>query len=407
MRRLRNAAVALLLLLALAAALVLWALPPRIDAAMNTVAGDGLPPVPPQARDLHASLALVDLHADPLLWQRDLLARSDRGHVDLPRLREGRVALQVFGVVTHSPAGQNYERTSADAPDRITWLALAQAWPPRTWRSRFERARHQAAKLAGFAERSDGGLVLVRSAADLEGLRSARQAAPGPDPASPVGALLAIEGLHAMDGRLENLDALYAAGFRMMAPTHFFDNALGGSAAGEAKGGLTELGRAAVRRMDALGVVIDLAHASPRTVDDVLDRTANPVVVSHTGVQATCPGPRNLSDAQLRRIAAGGGVVGIGVWEGAVCGIAPADVARAMRHVRDTVGIDHVALGTDFDGTVHTAFDATGLAMVTAALLDAGFTEEEVRKAMGGNALRVLARVLPGGDESSIAVGAR
>ena len=147
--------------------------------------------------------------------------------------------------------------------------------------------------------------------------------------------------------------------------------------------------------MQELGVAIDLAHASPATIDDVLDLAWKPVVVSHTGVKATCAGPRNLSDTHIRRIAAGGGVIGIAFFRGAVCGTSPGHIARAMRHVRDLVGPAHVALGSDFDGTTANEFDTTGLARLIDALLVEGFSEPEIRALAGENALRVLRATLP------------
>jgi microsomal dipeptidase-like Zn-dependent dipeptidase len=181
----------------------------------------------------------------------------------------------------------------------------------------------------------------------------------------------------------------------MMSPTHLHDNALGGSSTGLAKGGLTDFGRHVVRRMEDRQVIIDLAHASDTVIRDVLALTERPVVVSHTGVRATCPSPRNLSDAQIRAIAAQGGVIGVGFWERAVCGTHPRAIARAMRHVADLVGVEHVALGSDFDGTVTVPFDATGLPQLTAALLELGFTREEIHKIMRENVVRLLHETLP------------
>jgi microsomal dipeptidase-like Zn-dependent dipeptidase len=168
-----------------------------------------------------------------------------------------------------------------------------------------------------------------------------------------------------------------------------------GSAHGVAHGGLTPLGRQVVRRAESLGMLIDVAHASPRAVDDVLAMAARPVVVSHTGVRATCAGPRNLTDDQLRRVAATGGVVGIGYWDGAVCTIGPASTARAVAHAVRVAGVDHVALGSDFDGATTAPFDAAGLAQVTQALLDVGLTPAEIAQVMGGNVLRLLLATLP------------
>lgn len=172
--------------------------------------------------------------------------------------------------------------------------------------------------------------------------------------------------------------------------THFFDNELAGSMHGLKKGGLTPLGRQVVTAMEAKGMIVDIAHCSEACVADILKMARRPVVSSHGGVQATCKVNRNLSDAQIRGVAATGGLVGIGYWDAAVCDTSPASIARAMKHVRDLVGINHVALGSDYDGATTVRFDTAQLVQVTQALIDAGFSDDEIRAAMGGNAIRVL-----------------
>ena len=367
------------------------ALPYVADRSMNTVTR---PPDPfaiaAGARLLHGELRIADLHADPLLWPRDLLARGKAGQLDVPRLIAGRVVLQVFGVPTQSPWGLNFERNSAETFDMQTPLAIASGWSPRTYTSRLERALHQAHVLRSAAAASQGKLTLIATRADL----AKHLAAFAREPQRTAG-FLGLEGMHALDGRVESLDALYAAGFRMVGLAHFFDNPFAGSSAGEQKHGLTELGRRALARMDELGLIADLAHASPATIRDVLAQTRRPVVVSHTGVQATCRGPRNLSDDEIRAIAAHGGLIGIAAFEGAVCDTAPRAVARAMRHVRDVAGIGHVAFGSDFDGAVATAFDSSETALLVQALFAEGFTPDEVRLALGENTLALFARLLP------------
>jgi microsomal dipeptidase-like Zn-dependent dipeptidase len=210
-----------------------------------------------------------------------------------------------------------------------------------------------------------------------------------------VAGLLGIEGAHALDGDLANLDALFDAGFRMMAPTHFFDTDIGGSAHGVRKGGLTEMGREMIRRMEAKGMILDLAHASPQVLDEALALAKRPVVVSHSGVKGTCNNRRNLSDEHLRGIARTGGVVGIGYWETAVCGADARAIARAIRYAADLIGVEYVALGSDFDGAIPAPFDTTGLAQITEALLNAGFSESQIRLIMGENVVRVLRQTLP------------
>lgn len=393
-RRLRVASLFVLALLALAAVAAFAFAPAYVERGMNRVDVSKAGPVSDAARQLHATLFVADLHSDVLLWQRDPLDRATRGHTDVPRLADGNVALQVFSTVTKTPRGINYERNTAET-DNITLLAVLQRWPSPTWRSLRERALFQAARLRDAAAASGGRLTLVRTAADLDAFVAARAAAPADGTPRGVAALLASEGLHPIEGDVRNVDTLHAAGFRMLGLTHFFDNEVAGSAHGVSRGGLTPLGRDVIRRMEALGILVDLAHASPRAVDDVLAMATRPVVVSHGGVQATCPGPRNLSDDQLRRIAATGGVVGIGYWDGAVCEIGPASTARAIVHAVGVAGADHVALGSDFDGATTTPFDATGLAQVTQALLDAGMAPADIRKIMGGNVLRLLRTTLP------------
>jgi microsomal dipeptidase-like Zn-dependent dipeptidase len=342
-----------------------------------------------RARALHARLLIADLHADSLLWGRDLLARGRSGHVDVPRMVEGNVALQAFTVVTRTPRGQNLERND-DTTDNITLLAFVERWPPRTWTSLEARALYQAERLRDTAERSNGAFTVIRSRGDLDAFLERR--AGRRDLAAGI---LGLEGASALGSDVSRLDALFAAGFRMVAPVHFFDTAFGGSAHGVGKGGLTDAGRALVRGLEERSMILDLAHASDKTIDDALAIARRPVVVSHTGVKGTCDNVRNLSDAQLRGVARTGGVVGIGFWETAVCGREPRDIARAIRHAVSVAGVDHVALGSDFDGAVSTPFDAAGLPALTEALIAEGLSDDAIARVMGANAIRVLQSGLP------------
>jgi membrane dipeptidase len=207
--------------------------------------------------------------------------------------------------------------------------------------------------------------------------------------------MLSIEGANALDGQLENLDVLYRAGYRMMSPSHFFDNDIGGSAAGVHKIGLTDKRREWVRQMEARHMIIDLAHASAKTIEDVLAVATRPVVVSHTGVKGTCDNNRNLSDDQIRAVAAKGGLTGIGYWDMATCGSDARAIVKAMRYVSDRVGVEHVGLGSDFDGAITAPFDTTGVVEITDAMLEAGYSESEIRLVMGENVMKFLAANLP------------
>jgi len=365
------------------------ALSARTERRLNGVAARGPYAISPAARDLHERLAIVDLHADSLLWGRDLLQRSDRGHIDLPRLLDGNVAVEVFAVPTKVPRHLNIERND-DRTDDIRLVALVQGWPRATWRSLLARAEYQAGRLETMAAGSGGRLVPVRHRADLDALLARRAAGE-----RIVGALLAIEGAHALDGDAANVDRLAAAGYRMVGLAHFFDNAFGGSAHGTAKGGLTAAGRDIVERLEQRSILVDVAHASAETIDDILAIATRPVVASHTGVRGTADNARNLSDDQLRAIAATGGIVGIGFWPTASGGDDALSIARAIVHAVAVIGAEHVGLGSDFDGAVPTPFDVSGLGLLTQALLTEGLDEATIAAVMGGSAIELLRRCLP------------
>ncbi len=375
----------------LGAAIFFFGVARIVGARMNRVDERKGIAVSARAAALHQTLVVADLHNDLLLWDRDPVALGWWGHTDVSRLVEGNVAIEVFSTVTKTPKGQNYERNSA-ATDNITLLAIASRWPRRTWNSRLQRALFEAEKLDHAAAISEGRLVVVHTTGELQKALDYRAATPG---LKPVIGILNTEGLQAIDGELANLDTLFAHGFRMAGLANLFDNEVAGSAHGEAKGGLTPLGRRVVARMQELGMIVDLAHVSPRGFDEALAMAVKPVVVSHTGVQATCRGPRNLSDEQLRALTARGALIGIGFWDGAVCDASPHAIARAIRHAVDVAGLDHVALGSDWDGATTVAFGADQLAQLTEALLQAGFTEPEIRAVMGENVRRFLLANLP------------
>ena len=367
--------------------------------AAPRVAGERMNPTlqpPPyqastRAERLHASLFVSDLHADSLLWNRDLAQQSAWGHVDVPRLIAGGVALQAFTVVTQVPLGQNIESNRGDR-DELTLLVVAGRWPFATWGSRLERALYQARRLHEHEVASRGQLFIIKTREDLEAyvdLRRTNQAV--------TAGWLGIEGTQALDGSIASLEPLDRAGFRMISIAHFTDTEFGGSAHGIAKGGLTPMGRELVGQMEARHMLVDLAHASNQTIIDVVAIATKPVVVSHTGVRGTCNNTRNLDDDSLRRIAGTGGVVGIGYWTTAVCGPDADAIARAIRYAVNLVGVDAVALGSDFDGSIAAPFDTRGVVLVTDALVRAGFSELEIRKIMGENVLRVLRQSLPEG----------
>ena len=364
-------------------------LPSIVERRMNHVLQRGPHHVSAEAEALHRTLLVADMHADTLLWGRNLLLPSDAGCIDLPRMLAGNVGLQAFTVVSTVPRNLNIDRND-DSSDLLPYLGMAEGWTLKALVSPRERALYQARRMQQFVDQSNGALRLLRTRGDLASFLKMRAAG-----SHVIAAFLGAEGAQPLEGKLENLDALYAAGFRMMAPTHFTDTAIGGAAAGVTRGGLTPLGRKWVKQMEARGMLIDLAHASPDTLRDVTAMATKPVVVSHTGVKGVCDNNRNLSDDQLRAVAATGGVIGVGFWDVATCGHDATAIARAIRYTVGVVGPEHVGLGSDFDGAVTEPFDASGLVLITEALMQQGVSEHDIRLIMGENVARVLSQTLP------------
>ncbi|MGV6800712.1 MAG: dipeptidase [bacterium] len=378
-----------LILLAGASFYFFYYLPVSVDRKMNVVLDHQAYEITPQARALHETLRLADLHDDMLLWMRDPTKRHDRGHTDFPRLRSGGVALQVFSAVTKAPSHLNYEANSGDT-DNITPLAIAQRWPIKSWGSIYERAAYQAQRLQRYEQRSNGQLVIARTRQDLIKALQQRER----DPNILVG-ILAIEGAHPLEGKIENIQNLYNEGYRVMGLQHFFDNELGGSLHGLSKAGLTDFGRAAIAKMQEMDIIVDVAHSSPAVVRDVLAQSTKPIIVSHTGIFSKCETVRNISDDLMAEITKRGGLLGIGYWEEVTCNASPEGIAAVIIYAADKFGVDHIALGSDFDGTVTTQLDASELAALTNALLAQGMPVEDIRKVMGENAIRFFSANLP------------
>jgi len=384
MRRLILISITLVLIVAV------YIAPAQLEKNMNKVLPHPDYIISKEAETLHQTLTIGDLHSDSTLWARNLLERSDRGHVDIPRMREGNVALQMFTSVTKSPQGQNYAENSSEARDNITLAAIVQRWPLDTWSSLTARALYQAKKLHEFESNSPKELMVVESSQQLRELLQRRKAGE-----SIVGGMLGIEGSHALDGKLDNIQVLYDAGFRMMGLQHFFDNKLGGSLHGESGAGLTDFGSQAVIQMQRAGVIIDVAHSSEQVVKDVLQLSKAPLIVSHTGFFGNCASDRNISDELMVSIAFAGGIIGVGYWDAAVCEATPQGIVKAIRYGIDLVGVDHVALGSDYDGSIAAPFDTSELAVLTHEMLKAEFTVQEISKVMGGNMMRFFKNNLP------------
>ncbi len=378
-----------LVLLALALIAFFIFAPGIVDKQQNKITLD-VHKNPPAKVSWYDSIPFIaDLHCDALLWDRNNLKEHEHGHVDIPRMQKANMAFQVFTIVSKTPKKMNIEHND-DKTDNIALLSFAQLRNPKDWFSVKSRALHQCAELFNTAKKSDGLFRVILNQKDLVSFIEDRKKNP-----KLTAGMLGIEGAHCLNDDLSNLDEFYKAGVRYIGLTHFFDNAWGGSAHGMKKDGLTAKGKQLVSRMDSLHVLIDLAHASPKTIDDIFASTQGPVLISHTGVKGVCDNTRNLSDAHLLEIGRRNGLVGIGLWETAVCGTDAAATAKSIRYVADKIGVDKVALGSDFDGAITAHFDVTGLPLIVNALLKEGFTKEDIYKIMGGNVRDFFLRNLP------------
>lgn len=336
--------------------------------------------------EVHAGAFVADAHADSLLWNRDLSEPREQGHADFGRLREAGVKLQCFTLVTRGfPIVGGFPLFAA-------WAG----WPRTAVRDEWARALYQLDALERACARSGGRAAIARTRADVT-----RNAARGC-----LSAVIGVEGAHALCGDPRRVDELWRRGVRFMSLTHLSNNELGGSSFRLARErGLTALGRAVLDRMAAVGMAVDLAHASATTLEEVLDHPSAQVFCSHTGVQAVTPMWRNLPDAAIRRVASRGGFIGVILATEYLGGKSLEHFLRHLEHALEVAGEDRVGLGSDFDGMIHLPRpmrDARDLKLITRALLERGHEPSRVQKVMGGNLRRFLdERVMGEGDSTA------
>jgi membrane dipeptidase len=366
-----------------------------IDLVLHRTAVPGPHRVRGDVLAFHRSIPVVDLLVGTALFHRDLLRRRPGGHVDLPRLLDAGVDLVGLSIATRFPD----LRGTLSAPHfRLLGLRAG---------TNMELVEALVRRIEGWAAASGGRLRIVRSGSELGNLGGPGEFARGLEPGAAVGpvvrAFLGVQGGHVLDGDPTNIDRLASLGVRMFGLGHVMDNELVGSGTGVRRGGLTPAGREVVERAQASGMVVDLAHVSPAGIEETLPLLRRPFVVSHTGLHRLArgrsrwrrysPATRNLSDEQARTIARAGGVIGLTLSTQLLGVRTIAGLVDAIRSAADLVGTDHLALGSDFDGTLPMVVDVSGLPLLTQALLDGGFGRSEVAAIMGGNALRVLREV--------------
>lgn len=364
--------------------------PKIVDKVFNTISQKPPYAVSKEAKMLYDSLEFVaDMHCDALLWDRNLLKKNDFGSVDIPRMLEANVGIQAFTIVTKAPRNMNFDKNTGET-DQITLPFILQARPIKSWFNLTERAITQCNSLFGFQDKSEGKFRVITSKSSFEKYIIDKNRNK-----NITAGFLGIEGMHALEGKLENVDVLYNSGVRMMAPVHFFDNELGSSAHGVEHGGLTDFGKKVIAKMQEKNMIVDVAHSSPKMLDDILKITQKPIVSSHTGVQSTHMTVRNISDAHIKGIAKTGGLISIAMFEPATGAKTPASTAKAIKYCIDLVGADHVALGSDFDGAIEIHTDISGLPLYVEELLKLGISRNDIKKVMGANVKRFLLENLP------------
>jgi membrane dipeptidase len=332
-----------------------------------------------KALQLHRDAIVVDSHCDTLLevmgvdWKtngtkppRSLGEKSTNGQVDIPRLIEGGVDVQIFAAYI-----EPQYKVGPLAVKR--GLQMIDAFHT-------EIAKYQ--DKISFATKYEEIMNTVKN--------------------HRIAALLSFEGGEPLSGDLGLLRMFYRLGIRAITLTWNQRNEIAdGVGEKRTKSGLTEFGVQAIKEMNRLGIVIDVSHLSETGFYDVIETTNAPIIASHSNAQALCNHPRNLTDDQIRAVAKNGGVIGM-------C-FSPSFIDQNeeqrtidrlldhVDHVRKLVGCEHLGIGSDFDGfpgIPKGLEDVTKMPMITKGLLARGYSEEDIRKILGGNYLRIFERIL-------------
>lgn len=327
-----------------------------------------------KAQRIHEESFVVDAHCDTALRlvAGETLTPPEgaaSGHVDLPGLRAGGVNLQIFALWVNADREKTrLLRRCLDMLDAVT---------------------------AEVTRLSDD-LHLIVSDQDIDTVQRTGK----------IGVMLSIEDGAALEGSLAALRAAYKLGVRALGLTWNGRNELGegvGAAVGKGRG-LTAFGRDVVREMNRLGMVVDVSHLSEAGFWDVMDVSTATVIASHSNARAICDHPRNLTDSQIKALAERGGVIGINFFPPFLRRDARASVEDIVRHIDyivDLVGPEHVGFGSDYDGISTTPAGAehvSRLPAVTEALLRRGYEDDDVRRILGNNFLRVFRQILRNPD---------
>lgn len=342
--------------------------------------------------DGHNDTLLYLVEHDPEHGAQFLRRDDDRGHLDLPRAREGGFAGGMFAVYVGNPPedGSFGDRLTRDEHGYEVKLP-----PPVAFERAVKIALAQMSLLFRLEAMAEGALKVVRTAAEIDAcLRD-----------GVLAAVLHMEGAEAIDPDLAALDVFYQAGLRSLGLVWSRPNAFGHGvpfkypSTSDTGPGLTDAGKALVKACNRLGIVVDMAHLNAQGFWDVAALTDVPLVVSHSGAYGICPSARNLTDDQIDAVGESNGVIGISFYVADLRpdGLFEADtplslVVDHVRYIADRIGVEHVALGSDFNGAriPLEIKDVAGLPKLLDALRKSGFDEDELRLIAHENWLRVL-----------------
>jgi membrane dipeptidase len=317
---------------------------------------------------IHDRALVIDLHNDVMevisgsSYTYQLAVRHKTNHTDIPRLKDGGVDGQIFSI----------------------WISETTPASPY-----FSKAMRFLDTLKAQASRNKDDLVLAVRADSMDSLSRQKK----------IAGIVVVEGGHCIEDKLENLFAFYAAGARVMTITWNNSTSWAVSAKDSRADnvGLSDFGKQVIRTMDSLGMVIDVSHVGRKTVDDILATSKNPIIASHSGAYAVRNHYRNLTDTQIRAIAERGGVIGVVFYPPFLVSSGQArldDVIQHIDYIKNLVGnVDCISLGSDFDGIEVTPTgleDVTKFPAITAALLQKGYSRQDVRKILGENFMRVF-----------------
>lgn len=392
------------------------------------------PPVCDDARDCESyrDLFIADAHSDTLL-HREPSDNKNAGHSDIRRLVEGGVNLQIYALASVAPVLEIRDGKvcgNAESGDRLTKLFVVKdPFRPATWVSPTARIQRMLYRFERALKNADESNVIFRkieTKADLVAVANERRSGT----VRSVGAVLAVEGAYwaATDeaGLKRQLNELDQAGVRMIGLTHRASNHLSGSNEDcTDRNGLTALGHFAVLEIWRRHMILDLAHASSKTIEDVAElsqmETGGQVIVSHTGIQSACQHDRNLTDEDVRNVARAGGVIAIGFWSTVNCFDDSVSARIARQAVAHSFGIahrilsapefaaelgsayeasDHLALGSDFDGATLVPADAAAVPWYLEGISQVEMDDRRVfdfvaiEKIAGANLFDLLARTL-------------